>query len=73
MKKTMFTTYAAAGNTQTPTPGPAPTPTPATSATTTTTSSPPTKAHHAKHAASFVHSEAPDPHLPLAAQSSVEI
>ena len=68
MKKTMFTTYAAAGNTQTPTPAPA------TSATTsTTTSSPPTKTHHAKHAVSFVHNEPPDPPVHLAAQSSVEI
>jgi len=65
IKKTMYTTNAAAGNTQ------APAPTPATTAT--TTSSPPTKAHHAKHAVSFVHSEAPDPPLPLAAQSCVEI
>ena len=67
MKKTMYTANAAAGNTQ------APAPTPVISATATTTSSPPTKAHHAKHAVSFVHSEAPDPSLPLAAQSSVEI
>jgi len=80
MKKTMYTANAAAGNTQAPAPAPAPTPTPvisatATTATTaTTTSSPPTKAHHAKHAVvSFVHSVAPDPSLPLAAQSSVEI
>ena len=55
MKKTIYTTYAAAGNTQAPTP----TPTPATSATTTTTSPTP-KVHLSKHAVSFAHGEAPD-------------
>jgi len=77
MKKTMYTANAAAGNTQAPAPAPTPTPvisaTATTATTATTTSSPPTKAHHARHAVSFVHSEAPDPSLPLAAQSSVEI
>jgi len=58
MKKTIYTTYAAAGNTQAPTP----TPTPATSATsaTTTTTSPTPKVHLSKHAVSFAHGEAPD-------------
>jgi len=58
MKKTIYTTYTAAGNTQAPIPTLTPTPTP-TPATSTTTMSQPTKAHHSKHAVSFAHSEAP--------------